>query len=111
MRMLECRCVVWSWQLTSMLALLHASGCTHREAVPGHAEPVFHVVGVGWDVMLLMLCGGLRSRTGMTGRRTSSLLVTERGAAALGALGGTYLVRYVRELTAPETSNARATRS
>jgi hypothetical protein len=73
---------------------------------------LFHVVGVGWDVKLLLLsmCGELRSRIGMTGRRTS-LQGTEKDAAALGALDGTYLDRYVRELTAPETSNARATRS
>jgi hypothetical protein len=55
---------------------------------------LFHIVGVGWDVLLLLLlsmCGELRSRTGMMGRRTS-LLGTETGAAALGALDGTYLV-------------------
>ena len=94
-----------------MLASQHAWERKHREPAPGHAELVFHVVGVvGWDVKLLLMCGELRSRIDMTGRRTS-LQGTERGAAALGALDGTYLVRYVRELTAPETSNARATRS
>jgi len=54
---------------------------------------LFHGVGVGWDgrLLMLLLCGELRSRTGMMGRRTS-LLTTERGGAALGALDGTYLV-------------------
>ena len=54
------------------------------------AEPGFHIVGVDRDVMLR---GEQRSRIGMMGRRTFSLLVTEIGAsAALGALDGTYLV-------------------
>ena len=94
MRRLECRCVVGS-QLSLILALQHAWECTHREPEPGRVESVFHYVGVvGWGVLLMMLlCGGLRSRTGMTGRRTSLLPATARGAAAaLGALDGTYLV-------------------
>jgi hypothetical protein len=70
-----------------MLASRHASERRHRDSAPGHAELVFHVVGVGWDVLM---CGELRSRTDMMGRRTF-LPVTERGAAELGALDGTCL--------------------
>lgn len=88
-----------------MLASQHAWECTHREPEPGHVESVFRVVGVvGREVLM---CGELRSKTGMLGKHTS-LPVTERGAAALGALDGTYLV--CRDVSALETSNARATR-
>ena len=100
----KCHCIVGS----SILASPHASGRTHREAAPGFAEPVFHIVGVGRDVML---CGEQRSRTGMMGRRTSSLLLTERGAsAALGALDGTYLVRMFESWRLRKRPTARATR-
>jgi len=86
----ECHCVVGS-QLPSMPTSQHASEHTRLEPAPEHAEPVLHILGVGRDVLVL-LCGELRSRTGMMGRRTSSLPATARGAAALGALDGTYLV-------------------
>jgi len=72
-----------------------------------HAEPAFHIVGVDRDVML---CGEQRSRTGMMGRRTSSLLATERGAsAALGALDGTYLGSICESWRLRKRPNARAT--
>ena len=97
----EYHCVASAWILAVQHAFLE---CTHRETAPGHAELVFHVVGVGRDVLVCGEALSSRLRIGMMGRRTS-LLATERGAAALGALDGTYLV--CRESAAAKTSNAR----
>lgn len=78
--------------LTSILAVRCVSSeCKRRESAPVHAELVFQVVGVDRDVLLCGEALSSRSRIGMMGRRTS-LLARERGAAALGALDGTYLV-------------------
>jgi hypothetical protein len=102
----ECRCVV----SLSLLAVKHVfSERTHRETVLGRAKPVFHVVGVGREALIL-LSGealSLRWRTDMTGRRTS-LLATEKGAAALEAHDGTYLGRGEVSL---QSRPMRATRS
>jgi hypothetical protein len=61
---------------------------TNCETALGRAELVLHVVGVGRDVWMSGEALSLRSKTDMMGRCTS-LLATERGAAALGAHDGT----------------------
>lgn len=86
----KCHCA--ASRVVSLITSNRALGCIRCEIAFGHAELVFHVVA-GQGEVFGLCCEALlpRSRTDMMGRHIS-LPATEKCAAALEALVGTYLV-------------------